>query len=340
MKSLSKRALAPVPFALLAGFLLRDSGVPVDPKAPVPVGVHQSGDVLRLTFPFAAPTPAAVFRRADTLWLVFDSASPIDVAALTMMHDFALTATYVVFMDLPIVYDLDVARRGDGDMPFRWDDDYGARLGVLRRDDPFGEVRWLEIDPCYVFHVANAHEGVDGKSIVLQAVRYPELWRDNGGFDASAVMWSWTIDLQNGAFGPGPIAGFTLPQIGVGTLKAVFDLKGGKAKVTSFEAGGGNLSLALAGEMTLKQKLDASTVNLCAQVKADKDWLEKNDKMKTALMLAGTQFATDPTGFMNIPVRGWLTPTGFLFWFWSGWLTRSVVGPFFASLRSSFTRLK
>ncbi|RYE93923.1 MAG: hypothetical protein EOO75_03280 [Myxococcales bacterium] len=33
MKFLSKRALAPVPFALLVGFLLRDRGVPVDPKA-------------------------------------------------------------------------------------------------------------------------------------------------------------------------------------------------------------------------------------------------------------------------------------------------------------------
>ena len=82
-------------------------------------------------------------------------------------------------------------------MPYRWDDDYGARLGVMRRDDPFGPIRWFEIDPCYVFHVANAYD-VDGNSIVLQAVRYPELWRDNGGFDADAVMWTWTIDLATG----------------------------------------------------------------------------------------------------------------------------------------------
>ncbi|OYN79530.1 carotenoid oxygenase family protein [Mycolicibacterium sphagni] len=123
---------------------------------------------------------------------------PVDVKALTMMHDFALTAKHVIFMDLPIVFNLDIALKGEGDMPYRWDDTYGARLGVLRRDDPFGEIRWFEIDPCYVFHVANAHEGADGKSIVLQAVRYPELWRDDGGFDANAVLWSWTIDLQNG----------------------------------------------------------------------------------------------------------------------------------------------
>ena len=99
-------------------------------------------------------------------------------------------------MDLPIVFNLDIAIKGEADMPYRWDDNYGARLGVLRRDDPFGEIRWFEIDPCYVFHVANAYD--DGNSIVLQAVRYPELWRNNGGFEVDGVMWSWTIDLAAG----------------------------------------------------------------------------------------------------------------------------------------------
>ncbi len=121
---------------------------------------------------------------------------PLDVPALTMMHDFALTAGHVIFMDLPIVFDLDIAMTGKRDMPYRWDDNYGARLGVLRRDDPFGEVVWFDIDPCYVFHVANAYDRRN--SIVLQAIRYPELWRDTGGFETDGVLWSWTIDLRTG----------------------------------------------------------------------------------------------------------------------------------------------
>jgi carotenoid cleavage dioxygenase-like enzyme len=141
--------------------------------------------------------PHVTYHRADANGELVIS-RPLDVKALTMMHDFALTAQHVIFMDLPIVFNLDVAMKGGGDMPYRWDDAYGARLGVMRRDDPFGEVRWFEIDPCYVFHVANAHDSADGKSIVLQAVRYPELWRDNGGFDADGVLWSWTIDLAAG----------------------------------------------------------------------------------------------------------------------------------------------
>jgi carotenoid cleavage dioxygenase-like enzyme len=123
-------------------------------------------------------------------------ARKLEVPALTMMHDFALTAEHVVFMDLPIVFNLEVAMKGDGDMPYRWDDNYGARFGVMRRDDPFGPVRWFDIDPCYVFHVANAYD--QANSIVLHAVRYPELWRNSGGFDADGVLWTWTIDLQTG----------------------------------------------------------------------------------------------------------------------------------------------
>jgi carotenoid cleavage dioxygenase-like enzyme len=141
--------------------------------------------------------PHVTYHRADANGeLVINR--PVDVKALTMMHDFALTAEHVVFMDLPIVFSMEIALKGTGDMPYRWDDAYGARLGVLRRDDPFGEIRWFDIDPCYVFHVANAHDSADGSSIMLQAVRYPELWRDNGGFDAEGVLWNWTIDLRAG----------------------------------------------------------------------------------------------------------------------------------------------
>jgi carotenoid cleavage dioxygenase len=141
--------------------------------------------------------PYVTYHRADANGeLVIDR--PVDVKAHTMMHDFAITATHVIFMDLPVVFNLDIALATKGAMPYRWDDAYGARFGVLRRDDPFGEIRWFDIEPCYIFHVANAYDGVDGKTIELQAVRYPELWRHDGGFDTEAVLWNWTIDLRIG----------------------------------------------------------------------------------------------------------------------------------------------
>ena len=139
--------------------------------------------------------PYVTYHRADASGeLVINR--PVDVKAHTMMHDFAMTAAHVVFMDLPVVFDLDVAVKGDGDMPYRWSDDYGARFGVLHRDDPDAPVRWFDIDPCYVFHVVNAHD--DGDSVVIHAVRYPEMWRANGAFDADGVLWEWRVDLVTG----------------------------------------------------------------------------------------------------------------------------------------------
>ncbi len=198
-------------------------------------------------------TPYVTYHRVDASGeLVINR--PVDVPAQTMMHDFALTAGHVIFTDLPIVFNLDIALRGEGDMPYRWDDAYGARLGVLRRDDPFGEIRWFDIDPCYVFHVANSYDSADGNSIVLQAVRYPELWRDGGDFQADGVLWSWTLDLASGTVAErqlddrsvefpriddrlaGSPARYTVSVAGDRLIR--YDLTTGSSEVHSFGTGG------------------------------------------------------------------------------------------------------
>jgi carotenoid cleavage dioxygenase-like enzyme len=148
--------------------------------------------------------PHVVYHRADADGRLTVN-RPIDVPALTMMHDFALTAEHVVFLDLPLVFDLRVALaqqdvRELRDLPYRWDDEYGARLGVLRRDDPYGPVRWLDIDPCYVFHIANAYDltSTGQNCVVLEVVRYPEIWRGSSNFGTEAALWRWKLDLDTG----------------------------------------------------------------------------------------------------------------------------------------------
>lgn len=145
--------------------------------------------------------PHVSYHRADADGRLTIS-RPIDVPALTLMHDFALTAEHVVFLDLPLLFDLRVALSGpsERDLPYRWDDQYPARLGVLRRDDPYGQLRWFDIDPCFVFHVVNAHDvtSPDGNAIVLEVLRYDEMWRDNSEFGTDAALWRWTIDLDTG----------------------------------------------------------------------------------------------------------------------------------------------
>ncbi|WP_329253642.1 carotenoid oxygenase family protein [Actinoallomurus sp. NBC_01490] len=147
-------------------------------------------------FGYGVEAPYLTYHRADAAGDLVIS-RPVDVPGPTMLHDFNLTAGHVVFMDLPVVFDLELALAGT--MPYRWDDGYGARLGVLRRDDPYGTVRWFDIDPCYVFHPLNAHD--DGDRIVVHVMRYAELWRGgprSGGVTEEATLWRWTLDLAAG----------------------------------------------------------------------------------------------------------------------------------------------
>ena len=125
---------------------------------------------------------------------------PIDVTGPTMIHDFSITENHVIFMDLPVVFDLDLAMQGG--MPYKWDDDYPSRVGVMPRstaDATYGsdDVTWFDVDPCYVFHPMNSFEDSEGK-IVMDTARYPELWRQNTNFQNDAALHRWTMDIASG----------------------------------------------------------------------------------------------------------------------------------------------
>lgn len=112
----------------------------------------------------------------------------------TMMHDFGVTRTRVVFMDLPVVFDLELVAQGYA-LPFRWDDAQPARLGVMPREG--GEVRWIELEPCYVFHPLNAYD--DGQRIVMDVVRYRRTFDlARQGETEAGTLYRWTIDPEAG----------------------------------------------------------------------------------------------------------------------------------------------
>jgi len=119
---------------------------------------------------------------------------PIDVPGPTMMHDFAITDGHVLIMDLPVVFDFERAMRGS--MPYRWGEDYGARVGVMKRGDETGAMQWFDVQPCYVFHPMNAYEN-DGR-ITVEVARYPELWREGSDRFDLASLHRWEFDLRAG----------------------------------------------------------------------------------------------------------------------------------------------
>ena len=118
----------------------------------------------------------------------------ITVPRATMAHDFGVTATRVVFLDLPVVFDLGLASLGRP-LPYRWMPDAGARLGVMPRSGSNHDVRWISIDPVYVFHVLNAFD--DGDVVVMDVLRYDRAFDTAPGQPIAsglAVLARWTID--------------------------------------------------------------------------------------------------------------------------------------------------
>ncbi|MXO62008.1 carotenoid oxygenase family protein [Qipengyuania oceanensis] len=115
----------------------------------------------------------------------------IDIPQKVMMHDFAITRNYVIFLDLPVVFDFALAAKG---FPYEFRPASGARLGVMPREGSNADVRWFEIEPCAIFHTVNAHES-DGK-IVMTASRMGSWSADD--FADVGYLWRWTIDLESG----------------------------------------------------------------------------------------------------------------------------------------------
>ena len=118
----------------------------------------------------------------------------ITVGGPTMMHDFNVTENYVIFMDLPACFNMELAMSGD--MPIRWDDDYPARLGVMPRNGTDDQVTWYEINPCYVFHPMNSYE--EGDKIILDVARFPYMWRESAVDFPNPDLWRWVIDTSTG----------------------------------------------------------------------------------------------------------------------------------------------
>jgi carotenoid cleavage dioxygenase len=117
----------------------------------------------------------------------------LDVAGPVMVHDMGLTQTNVVVFDLPVLFDMDLAATGRR-LPYRWNDDYTARVGVMPRNGTGADTTWIEIDPCYVFHPLNAYD--DGDDVIIDVVRYDTMFKRDldGPTDSTQTFDRWTID--------------------------------------------------------------------------------------------------------------------------------------------------
>jgi carotenoid cleavage dioxygenase-like enzyme len=125
---------------------------------------------------------------------------PIDLSVGVMMHDFAITEHYTVFMDLPATFRLE--RLQQGKPGFMFEADRPSRFGILPRHGDNSSIRWFEAPACYVFHTLNAYE--EGESVMLIGCRMngttvlsPSSESRESGMDIP-FLYRWQFNLTTG----------------------------------------------------------------------------------------------------------------------------------------------
>ncbi|HMS88936.1 MAG TPA: carotenoid oxygenase family protein [Acidimicrobiales bacterium] len=106
-----------------------------------------------------------------------DVVSPIPVDHATMVHDFAVTDRDAIFWIGPVLFGADEANPYPA-VPFHWDETGPCKVGVMPLDGSGDQIRWVDIDPCYVFHGLNAHR--EGDDVVVQGSKLPEAFGRRG----------------------------------------------------------------------------------------------------------------------------------------------------------------
>jgi len=156
----------------------------------------ESGEMCFFGYGFAPPFLR--YHVADARGRLLRSVE-IEAPWASMMHDFVVTKRHVIFPVFPATIRLEnIERTGS---PIGWEPELGGRLGVMPRDGSSADVKWFEIDPCYVFHPLNAWD--DGDRVVTEMCRYPRLPLFDGAGtqgmqDLDAMLTRFTIDLAGG----------------------------------------------------------------------------------------------------------------------------------------------
>jgi carotenoid cleavage dioxygenase-like enzyme len=104
--------------------------------------------------------------------LTMRAATPIDgVTRPVMIHDMALTQSYVVLVMAPLFFDIAAAVRGGS--PLSWEPKEGTRIALIPRDG--SPVHWLSTDAFWLWHTGNAYDDISAEgqtTVVLDYARW------------------------------------------------------------------------------------------------------------------------------------------------------------------------
>ncbi|XP_024025912.1 carotenoid 9,10(9',10')-cleavage dioxygenase 1 isoform X1 [Morus notabilis] len=126
------------------------------------------------SFGYAQTPPYVTYRVTSKDGFMHDPV-PITIPDPVMMHDFAITENYAIFMDLPFFFKPKEMVK-ENKMIYQFDTTKKARFGVLPR---YAKnellIKWFELPSCFIFHNANAWEEEDEVVLITCRLENPDL---------------------------------------------------------------------------------------------------------------------------------------------------------------------
>jgi carotenoid cleavage dioxygenase len=117
-----------------------------------------------IAFRYAFEKPFLTWSVIDRDGNVTRADTPIDIDAPYMIHDCAITRSYLVLFVCPALFDLASAQ------VLRWAPERGTRIALVPRDG--SPVAWIDTAAFWVWHFANAYEEVGANGATTVVVDY------------------------------------------------------------------------------------------------------------------------------------------------------------------------
>lgn len=152
-----------------------------------------TGDLLFFAHVFGA-SRELTFYRADKSGRIVESRK-IPMPFPCMMHDFAITESFILFPVFPLTLNMEKAAQGKN--PIAWEPALGTRFGLMPRLGN-GEVTWFRTDACFAFHFMNAYE--ENGAVILDAIVIDRIPEDAKPFQGESDEFPtrlirWSLDL-------------------------------------------------------------------------------------------------------------------------------------------------
>ena len=131
-----------------------------------------TGEMILFHSTFAPPyVHYSIIPESKTRSLKMTTSTPLlnapipGVKSAKMMHDFGVSPSHTIIMDLPL--SLDPFNLASGKPVVEYDASKPSRFGVFPRRNP-SDVRWFETSACCIFHTANAWDNIHSNGHVTE----------------------------------------------------------------------------------------------------------------------------------------------------------------------------